>query len=107
MYSTNLHLSEGDGTFIWDDTRPVGTAFAFGNENGKPAHVGPPTQTAKDNALLWSLAPEMVELLIKEWEAYPSRSSTDPNKDEWLDQVGELLAKLAQAIPSIDEALHA
>ncbi len=97
MYSTNLHIAEGDGTYIWDDTKPVGTAF--GNEiierdkTGKPIKVGPASQTAKDNALLWSCAPELISLLS---EAYHNFYGT-PNL--WHLRTTDLLNKLAHAIP--------
>ncbi len=93
MYSTNLHLSEGGGNFIWDDKGPVGTAFGWEDT---------PTQTAKDNALLWSLAPEMVELLqvwvdnITEVDAW---DDTAEEIDSHYRKCVNLLDKLAQAIP--------
>ncbi len=66
MYSTNLHLT-GDGTMLHSGLDCVGTAYGWEtvdkDEEGNVTHVGPATQTAKDNALLWSCAPELVEAL--------------------------------------------
>ncbi len=96
MYSTNLQLSIANETTIWDNNGPVGQAYGWEsvdkNEDGNVSHVGPPTQTAKDNALLWSLSPRMVELLQVAYD-------TGDVGFSWHDACSLLLDKLAQAIP--------
>ncbi len=97
MYSTNLTVSEHDNISLFDGLHCVGIAYGWEHidkdEEGKVTDVGPPTQTAKDNALLWSLAPEMVELLREYAFSGHFDGLTFPDK------VYALLDKLAHAIP--------
>ncbi len=104
MYSTNLTISPISESTIWDDNGPVGDAYGWEsvdkNEDGNVSHVGPATQAAKDNALLWSLAPEMVELLQIAYD-------TGDVGFSWHDVCGALLDKLAHAIPPASVAADA
>ncbi len=105
MYSTNLQL-HNDVTLFDGDGNCVGTAYGFESvtkdEDGNVTHVGLPTQTAKDNALLWSLAPEMVELLQ---DAVDGLSPLD--FAHWQHLTRSLLAQLAHAIPPASVAADA
>ncbi len=102
MYSTNLTVFKDITLFSGDDC--VGTAYGWRSE----ALDSPHTQTAKDNALLWSLAPEMVELL-PDLIAYAKgfgmflkdeRSERFSAEEQGvIDKGEEILAKLAHAIP--------
>ncbi len=119
MYSTNLHLT-GDGTMLHSGLDCVGTAYGWEtvdkDEEGNVTHVGPATQTAKDNALLWSLAPEMVELLpdliafAKGFGMFLKDERSErfsAEEQEVIDKGEEILAKLAHAIPLASVAADA
>ncbi len=101
MYSTNLQ-PHNNVTLFDGKGNCVGTAYGFEyvnkDDDGKIVDVGPPTQTAKDNALLWSLAPEMVELL---------QEALDHVEETTYRKCSNLLMKLAHAIPSASVAADA
>ncbi len=59
MYSTNLIVSSAGNVALFSGTECVGTAYGWETD----ATGSPSSQTAKDNALLWSCAPELVEAL--------------------------------------------
>lgn len=65
MYSTNLHIDGELTLFSGEDC--VGAAYGWEtidkDQDGNITHVGPATQTAKDNVLLWSLAPKLFDAL--------------------------------------------
>ncbi len=106
MYSTNLHVNTdvGAAALFSSDNKAIGVAYGW---NGQ-VKDGSPTQKAKDNALLWSLAPEMAELLpdliafakgfgeFLDWERNKPFSAEEQGV---IDKGEEILAKLAHAIP--------
>ncbi len=87
MYSTNLTIHQGTTLFSGDEC--VGTSYGW-ESTTTPS---PPTQTAKDNALLWSLAPAMADLLM---DAYLNDKNLDAR---WFTYVRELFEKIGTAFP--------
>ncbi len=110
MYSTNLEI-QPDGRTIGSrnsrgEYRCEGVSYGWttlvgdGEEEVADTRGRGSSQTAKDNALLWSLAPEMVELLKQAYE-------TGGLANEWWHQCDQLFIKLAHAIPPASVAADA
>ncbi len=97
MYSTNLTIHQDVALF--SGTECVGTSYGWRTE----AIDSPANQTAKDNALLWSCAPEAIFLLS---EVYHEFTQTG-DRDLWLLRTAGLLDKLAHAIPPASVAADA
>ncbi len=97
MYSTNLTVGKDwmSASLFDQDNACAGYAYGWESNNMHSS----PTQTAKDNALLWSLAPEMVEVLQR-FVHGPS------NISDHYHACAELLDKLAHAIPPASVAAY-
>ncbi len=99
MYSTNLQLHH-DVTLFDGDRNCVGTAYGFESvdrdEDGNIINVGASTQTAKDNALLWSLSPKLADFLLNT-EVYRALNAWGDIR--LIELRTDLIAELLPAIP--------
>ncbi len=94
MYSTNLTVgNKWMAASLYDEQNNcIGTAYGWETPKDVDSEA---SQTAKDNALLWSLAPEMVELLR---EGYEIGTFGQVKRIVWRQAVEDLLAKLPGAV---------
>ncbi len=90
MYSTNLTVFNEITLFSGDDC--VGTAYGWMSE----ALDSPHNQTAKDNALLWSLSPKLADFLFST-EVYRALNAWGDIR--LIELRTDLIAQLAHAIP--------